>query len=214
MLTAAHVINRLPTTVLNFQSLAQAFAKFYPIFSVTNNLVPKIFGCVAFVHLHSQHRDKLDLQALRCFFVGYSSTKKCYECCNPLTRKFYVSTDVTFVEDSQYFYHPNLQGEMTFMEVEDKDKDPFLLHLPVPKLSSSVPIQSKSVHVHSKLALVQTASLAADSEVTTVPVSGENDPPSSPTTQNTNHTSSLQVHSRKKRPPSQPTHFQSSYPSQ
>ena len=85
VLTAAHIINRLPTRVLDFQIPVQIFAKIYPNFNITNNLVPKIFGCVAFVHVHSQHRGKLDPRALKCVFVGYSSTQKGYKCYHPPT---------------------------------------------------------------------------------------------------------------------------------
>ena len=99
VLTAAHLINRLLTRVLEFQSPVALLTKFFPNFNASNNLVPRIFGSVAFVHVHSQNRGKLDPRAIQCIFIGYSSTQKGYKCFHPPTRKFYVSANVTFVEN-------------------------------------------------------------------------------------------------------------------
>ena len=125
VLTAAHLINRLPSRVLGFKSPVQVFSKYFPDFRTANYLVPKIFGCVSFVHIHSHNRGKLNPRALKCVFVGYSSTQKGYKCFHPPTKKFFVSADVTFVEKESYFAQPYLQGETSLME--DKDKDLFLL---------------------------------------------------------------------------------------
>lgn len=43
VLTAAHLINRLPTLVLDFKSPMEALTKFFPNFSASNNLIPRIF---------------------------------------------------------------------------------------------------------------------------------------------------------------------------
>ena len=125
VLTAAHLINRLPSRVLGFKSPVQVFSKYFPDFHTANHLVPKIFGCVSFVHIHSHNRGKFDPRALKCVFVGYSSTQKGYKCFHPPTKKFFVSVDVTFVEKESYFVQPYLQGETSLMK--DKDKDLFLL---------------------------------------------------------------------------------------
>lgn len=53
VLTAAHIINRLPSRVIGFKSPMDALSKFYPNLHTTNSLVPRIFGCVAFVHVHN-----------------------------------------------------------------------------------------------------------------------------------------------------------------
>ena len=84
---------------------------FYPNLSVSSNLKPRIFGCVSFVHVHSQDRKKLDPRALRCVFVGSSSTQKGYKCFHPPSKKFFVSRDVTFHEEEPYFTQPYLQEE-------------------------------------------------------------------------------------------------------
>ncbi|RDX74377.1 hypothetical protein CR513_45897, partial [Mucuna pruriens] len=71
--TTAYFINRLPSRVLGFKSPMEILSYFYPNVSTTNNLPPRVFGYVSFVHIHSQGRGKLDPIALKCVFVGYYS---------------------------------------------------------------------------------------------------------------------------------------------
>ena len=70
-----------------------------------------MFGCVAFVHVHKQYRNKLDPRAIRCIFLGYAPNKRGYKCYHPPSRKFFVSKDVTFHENVSYFTRPQSQGE-------------------------------------------------------------------------------------------------------
>jgi len=76
-------------------------------------LPPRVFGCVAFVHLHKNQRSKLDPCALRCLFLGYAVHQKGYRCYDPSTRRMYVTMDVTFVKSELFFPAPNstLHGE-------------------------------------------------------------------------------------------------------
>ncbi|KAI5343751.1 hypothetical protein L3X38_011627 [Prunus dulcis] len=74
---------------------------------------PKVFGCVAYVHVYSHQRSKLDPCALRCVFIGYSSSQKVYKCYHPPTQKVHVTLDVTFHEEVPYYVSPSspIQGE-------------------------------------------------------------------------------------------------------
>ncbi|RVW30369.1 Retrovirus-related Pol polyprotein from transposon TNT 1-94 [Vitis vinifera] len=116
VLTATYMINRIPSQVLDNKSPVEILKSFYPHFKTSNGLTPRVFGCTAFVHVHSQHRDKLDPRAIKCVFLGYSSTQKGYKCYNPSAIKFYISANVTFTENKHFFTKSSLQGEISMME--------------------------------------------------------------------------------------------------
>jgi len=121
VLTSAYVINRIPSRVLKFKSPLETLSQFYPDTRKSFNLTPRVFGCTSFVHVHGLNRGKLDPRAIKCIFVGNSSTQKGYKCYHPPTKKLYVSADVTFVEYKPYFSTPYLQGELPILE--DKEKE-------------------------------------------------------------------------------------------
>ena len=116
VLTATYLINRIPSRVLDNKSPMEILNTHYPHFRTSNGLIPRIFGCTAFVHVHRPNRGKLDHRAIKCLFVGYSSTQKGYKCFHPPSRKFYISVDVTFFENKSYFHKNHLQGETTTLE--------------------------------------------------------------------------------------------------
>lgn len=105
-------LNRLPSKVLRFQTPLQVLASHVSL-PTTLMLPPRVFGCVAYVHLHKNQRTKLDPCALRCLFLGYATHQKGYRCYDPSTSRLYVTMDVTFLESETFFSGPNpvLQGE-------------------------------------------------------------------------------------------------------
>ena len=66
-------------------------------------MTPCVFGCTCFVQDLSLRLDKLCLRFIKCVFLEYFRTQKGYRCYNPSTRKYLVSTDVTFFESVSYF---------------------------------------------------------------------------------------------------------------
>ncbi|RVW74217.1 Retrovirus-related Pol polyprotein from transposon RE1 [Vitis vinifera] len=75
--STVYLINRVPSSSINFQTPLQALI--YVIVALTvPNLPPRVFGCVAFVHLHKHQRTKLTSRALQCVLVGYALHKKGY----------------------------------------------------------------------------------------------------------------------------------------
>jgi len=97
VITAVHLLNRLPFKVLSFQTPLQVLANHTPLPSVLM-LPPRISGCVAYVHLHKNQRTKLDPCARRCLFLGYAFHQKGYRCYDPASHRIYISMDVTFME--------------------------------------------------------------------------------------------------------------------
>lgn len=100
----------LPTWPLNFETPLSLLIKKYPHMSTSNNLPLKTFWMYNLCSCYDHHYNKLDPRAIKIVFIGYSPTQKgyCYYC--PQTRKTYVSRDVTFVEDTPYFFSTLLQG--------------------------------------------------------------------------------------------------------
>ena len=89
VLSAAYLINRLPSRVLQFKSPLEVLQKQPPNLSHL-----RVFGCTYFVHIQNLHRDKLDPRAAKCVFLGYSSTHKGYKCYHPPSKKLLISRDV------------------------------------------------------------------------------------------------------------------------
>ncbi|KAL8111350.1 hypothetical protein AgCh_019173 [Apium graveolens] len=110
VLTAAYLINRMPSQVLGFK---------YPCELLMGENVyaipSKVFGCVCFVRDHRPSVSKLDLRALKCIFVGYSGTQKGYRCWCPSEKRVFVNMDVTFREQEPFY------GEKTqpFAQLKD-----------------------------------------------------------------------------------------------
>lgn len=73
-------------------------------------LPPRVFRCSCFIHDFDPHVKKLDARALKGTFFGYFLTKKGYKCCVPSFGKWYVTKDITFLEDDAYFSTNPPQG--------------------------------------------------------------------------------------------------------
>ncbi|GKA14724.1 retrovirus-related pol polyprotein from transposon TNT 1-94 [Tanacetum coccineum] len=62
----------------------------------------RIFGSIAYVHVPSQRRSKLDNRSEKHVFVGYDKQSKGYKLYNPVTKKVVVSRDVEFDEEGSW----------------------------------------------------------------------------------------------------------------
>ena len=116
--------------------------------------------------------------------MGYSSTQKGYKCYHPPTKWFFDSIDVIFIETKNYFPNPYLQGEISFME--DNDRDLFLFDLSsFPSPQNQNPLSSPSPSI-------------------SIPLPNELDPSTLSPTAKDEHIQSathpLEVYSRKKEP--------------
>lgn len=80
--TAAFLINRLATKVIDFQTpivVMSSPARLFPI-------PPKVFGCICYVHVDKSQRSKLDPKSLKCIFLRYAPSQKGYKCNHLTTR--------------------------------------------------------------------------------------------------------------------------------
>ncbi|CAL2246130.1 unnamed protein product [Prunus armeniaca] len=98
VLTAAYLINRLSSRVLDFKSPYEVMKG-----KKINLSHLKVFGCTCFVHIQSSHRDKLDPRAVKCIFMGYSSSQIGYKCYNHNSKKLIVTRDVKFDETTSLY---------------------------------------------------------------------------------------------------------------
>lgn len=102
VLTAAFLINQLPTRVLKGKSPSQVLC-----LSATLLFIPrKAFGSVCFFHIPKHQRDKLDAKAINCMFVGNLTTLKgCkYYLFAIKNGKQFVSVDVSFFSEHSFLF--------------------------------------------------------------------------------------------------------------
>jgi len=57
----------------------------------------RTFGCIGFIHVPDQKRNKLDDKSVKCVLLGVSEESKAYKLYDPLNKKIYVSKDVKFL---------------------------------------------------------------------------------------------------------------------
>uniref|UniRef100_A0A251S8E3 Putative zinc finger, CCHC-type n=1 Tax=Helianthus annuus TaxID=4232 RepID=A0A251S8E3_HELAN len=91
--TAVHLINRLPTKILNFLSPFEKLHKTSPTYTKL-----KPFGCLCFPWLRPYAKSKLHNRSSKCIFLGYSSSKSAYKCYDPSSQHLYHSRHVEFVD--------------------------------------------------------------------------------------------------------------------
>ena len=96
---AVYLINRLPSKVLNLESL---YFRLYHKNSSYDNF--HTFGCICFVRLCPSQCDKLSIQSTKCVFMGYNTSQKGFLCYDPCSNKFHVSRNVVFFESVFFSY--------------------------------------------------------------------------------------------------------------
>ncbi|RDX95152.1 hypothetical protein CR513_22366, partial [Mucuna pruriens] len=83
------------TCILDNKNPIGVLHNFYPHFRTYNGLIPRILRCTTF------HKGKLDPQAVKFIFLGYSPTQKGYKCYNHHQRiSIYQQMEISMVEDS------------------------------------------------------------------------------------------------------------------
>ncbi|GKA50384.1 retrovirus-related pol polyprotein from transposon TNT 1-94, partial [Tanacetum coccineum] len=94
---AVYLLNRCPSKSLDNNTPQEAWNGLKPTVSHL-----RVFGSIAYVHVPSQKRSKLDDRSEKHVFVGYDKQSKGYKLYNPVTRKVVVSRDVEFEEEGSW----------------------------------------------------------------------------------------------------------------
>lgn len=92
------IINRLPSSVLDFTSPYELLFKNAPDYSFF-----KVLGCLCYPWLRPYAHNKLELRSIPCVFLGYSSLHKGYKCLHLPTNRIYISRHVIFHETTYPF---------------------------------------------------------------------------------------------------------------
>lgn len=111
LLCAAHLINRMPLTVLQHTS------PFEKLFGHSPHLdYLRTFGCLCFVSTPKHNRSKFQPKATPHVFIGYPSGQKAYKVLNLDTLQITVSRDVVFQEQHFPFHYssPNSSSPFQF----------------------------------------------------------------------------------------------------
>ena len=96
--TACYLINRVPTKILKDLSPFEVLNRNKPYIDHL-----RVFGCLCYVLVPGEQRNKLEAKSTKAMFIGYSITQKGYKCYDPETRRVLVSRDVKFVESKGYY---------------------------------------------------------------------------------------------------------------
>nr|XP_025653293.2 uncharacterized protein LOC112749224 isoform X1 [Arachis hypogaea]XP_029148419.1 uncharacterized protein LOC112749224 isoform X1 [Arachis hypogaea]XP_029148420.1 uncharacterized protein LOC112749224 isoform X1 [Arachis hypogaea]XP_029148421.1 uncharacterized protein LOC112749224 isoform X1 [Arachis hypogaea]XP_029148422.1 uncharacterized protein LOC112749224 isoform X1 [Arachis hypogaea]XP_029148423.1 uncharacterized protein LOC112749224 isoform X1 [Arachis hypogaea]XP_029148424.1 uncharac len=111
VLTATHIINRIPTLILDKKSPYETLFKSTPDYDQF-----RVFGSTCYPLLRLYSKTKLDFRSHRCIFIGYAPNSKGYKCLSPCG-KIYITRHVQFDETSfpykDLFFTPSFHSSTT-----------------------------------------------------------------------------------------------------
>jgi histone deacetylase 1/2 len=92
-LTATHLINMLPSKVINHETPMERLLHKTPDYASL-----RVFGCACWPNLRPFNQRKLAFRSKQCVFLGYSHMHKGVKCLDIASGRVYISRDVVFDE--------------------------------------------------------------------------------------------------------------------
>ncbi|GJX27946.1 ribonuclease H-like domain, reverse transcriptase, RNA-dependent DNA polymerase [Tanacetum coccineum] len=117
---AIYILNSVPTKALEDITPYEAIKRRKPNLE---NL--RVFGCIAYAKVPSQHLTKLDDRSTRMVYLGNEQGSKAYRLFDPTTQKICVSRDVKFKENETWDWkeymseHINDEPEWTDFKIKN-----------------------------------------------------------------------------------------------
>ena len=87
VLTAVHIINRLPSLILQTKSPFKKLYKLYNKLPSYDHL--RVFGCLYFASTLAHNRSKFEPRSTPCVFIGYPFGVKGYKLLNLVSKNFF-----------------------------------------------------------------------------------------------------------------------------
>ena len=91
---SVYLLNRSPTTSVKMKFPQEAWSG-----TKLNVSHLSTFGYIAYAHIPSELRKKLDDRIEKSIFTSYNETSKAYRIYNPISKKLILSRDVKFLEN-------------------------------------------------------------------------------------------------------------------
>ncbi|GJY10384.1 retrovirus-related pol polyprotein from transposon TNT 1-94 [Tanacetum coccineum] len=110
-------MNRCPSNSLDNKIIQEAWNGMKPTVSHL-----RIFESIAYVHVLSQRRSKLNDRSEKHVLVGYDKQSKGYKLYNPVTRKVAVSRDVEFKEEGSWDWSIEENDRYDFLPMTNKEE--------------------------------------------------------------------------------------------